>query len=78
MVLTSEETSIAWKVSKYRFSCIWTEYGDLRSKSEKYGKLNKGKYGPGIIPYLDTFHAVKHWINMNMPCLKDALKAYFW
>ena len=25
--------SAAWKVSKYRvYSCIWTEYGDLRSK----------------------------------------------
>ena len=37
--------SYFWSV----FSCLRTEYGDLRIHS------NTGKYGPEITPYLDTF-----------------------
>ena len=38
------------------FFCIRTEYGDLLRKS--VFSPNIGKHGPGITPYLDTFHAV--------------------
>ena len=44
--------SYFWSV----FSCIRTEYGDLRSKFEY--SPNTGKHGPEITPYLDNFHAV--------------------
>ena len=44
--------SYFWSV----FSCIRTEYGDLRST---------GKYGPEITPYLDTFYAVKSLIEFK-------------
>ena len=46
------------------FSCIWTEYGDLRSKSP-YLVPNIGKYGPKITPYLDTFNAVYNSYNVR-------------
>ena len=46
--------SYFWSV----FSCIRTEYGDLRSKSPGFSP-NTGKYGPEITPYLETFHTVK-------------------
>ena len=38
----------AWKVSKYR----------VISGKSPYSVPNTGKYGPEIIPYLDTFQAV--------------------
>ena len=40
------ERVTAWKVSKY---------GDISSP-------NTGKYGPEIILYLDTFHAVSEYV----------------
>ena len=43
--------SYFWSV----FSCIRTEYGEIRSRLSP----NTGKYGPEITPYLDTFHAVQ-------------------
>ena len=57
--------SYFWSV----FSCIQTEYWDLRSKSPQISRLspNTGKYGPEITPCLDTFNAVnknhdqKYW-----------------
>ena len=45
--------SFFWSV----FSCIRTEYGDLRSKAP-YSVRILDKYGPKKTPYLDTFHAV--------------------
>ena len=39
------------------FSCIRTEYGDLRSNIRIQSKYT-GKCGPEITLYLDTFHVV--------------------
>ena len=40
------------------FSCIRTEYGNLREYFWSVFSPNTGKYGPEITVYLDTFHAV--------------------
>ena len=36
------------------FSCIWTEFGDLR----RIFSPNTGKYGPEKPPYLDTYFPI--------------------
>ena len=46
--------SYFWSV----FSCIRTEYGNLREYFWSVFSPNTGKYGPEITVYLDTFHAV--------------------
>ena len=44
------------------FSYIRIEYRDLtRSYFWSVFSPNKGKYGPEITPYFDTFHAVYSW-----------------
>ena len=45
-------TEFFWSV----FSCIWTEYGEIRYLS--VFSPNVEKYEPEKTPYLDTFHAV--------------------
>ena len=77
--------SYFWSV----FCCIRTEYGDLNSVPSP----NKGKYGPEITPYLDTFHAVRNLIikvvllrlrkflpneNFPQPCLKKYHHFFVW
>ena len=47
--------SYLWSV----FSCIQTEYGDLRSNGVISGP-NTGKNGPEITPYLATSRSVKN------------------
>ena len=51
----------AWKVSKY---------GVISGLCFPVFSPNKGKYGPEITRYLDTFHAVSGLNNIN-------LKSYF-
>ena len=51
--------SFSWSV----FSCIRTEYGDLRSKISVFSP-NTGKYGPEKTQYLDTFYAVNWTTNV--------------
>ena len=49
-VKTSQKRDTMWKVSKY---------GVISGPYFPVFGLNKGKYGPEITPYWDTFHAVK-------------------
>ena len=48
----------AWKVSKY---------GVISGLHFLYWRLNTGKYGPEITPYLNTFHAVWLKVISNKP-----------
>ena len=36
-----------------------------------FSGLNAGKYGPEKTPYLDTFHAVIHYMSRIKKCFKD-------
>ena len=47
----------AWKVSKY---------GVISGPYFPIFRLNTGKYGPEITPYLDTFHAVSRCLKENV------------
>ena len=39
---------------------------------------NTGKYGPGITPYLDTFHAVSDFLNiLSLPELQISGSSFF-
>ena len=91
-VLVLEEDYTAWKVSKSRvFSSTFRtfSYSDWIRTDTSYLtvlSLKTGKYRPGKIPYLDTFHEVlylrnflpnkqtKKWIQLNVTqCTRTAL-----
>ena len=68
-----------WSYFWFVFSCIWTKYGDSRSK-----------YGPKITPYLGNFHAVQKLCSLRLlpfdftkfknqnQCGKRKIGKYFW
>ena len=58
--------SFLWSV----FSCIRTEYGDLRSK---LFSPNTGKYRPEKTPYLDTFHVMRTTEAMKLWHIPESL-----
>ena len=46
-------------------SYFWSLFSCIRTNKEIY-RVNTGKYGPEITPYLDTFHAVINILQSRM------------